>query len=275
MPTEEVAAYLEVIPHLKEIIQEDIMCCVTDRTTFLGYYPGEKIKMNLQVGALIPADDPLTKTIAENRIISANVPANVYGFPFKAVTFPICNKNGEVVGAVGFAKSIEQQQAISDISSNLLSALEENQSAIMSLANTSQYLSESFNQIFSSTKVTQEKLHEIDEIIVSIHNISSQSNLLGLNAAIEAARAGELGRGFSVVAEEMRKLATISTESAKRVSQSLLEMKKAIELISSQINGTSNLVSEQTTAIQDVKTSFDGLEINARDIIKLTHIAKH
>ncbi|MEO1066998.1 MAG: methyl-accepting chemotaxis protein, partial [Pseudomonadota bacterium] len=83
-----------------------------------------------------------------------------------------------------------------------------------------------------------EKFKAINELATTISNISSQTNLLALNATIEAARAGEAGRGFSVVASEVKALAS-STDSAAQSISSILE--------------------EMTNSISDIRTSVDGV----------------
>jgi methyl-accepting chemotaxis protein len=69
----------------------------------------------------------------------------------------------------------------------------------------------------------------IDEIITSVSEIATQSNLLALNASIEAARAGAQGRGFSVVADEVRLLSRQSTQAAKQVRAILVEIQAAVK----------------------------------------------
>lgn len=76
-----------------------------------------------------------------------------------------------------------------------------------------------------ATKILKEKSRQMDEILSMIGDISEQTNLLSLNASIEAARAGEAGRGFSVVAEEVRKLAENSRQSLSDVSIIVSEFK--------------------------------------------------
>ena len=90
-------------------------------------------------------------------------------------------------------------------------AIEEMVEIIKSLENESRTNTESINEL-------AEKFGQVNEVVQLITNIASQTNLLALNAAIEAARAGEQGKGFSVVAGEIRKLAEMTKQRTKDIS---------------------------------------------------------
>ncbi len=126
--------------------------------------------------------------------------------------------------------------------------------------------SEAMSRIDSAVQQTSEKMRllgvrssEISEIIDLIDEIAAQTNLLALNAAIEAAHAGEAGLGFSVVADEIRKLAERSARATRDVGNLIKSIQKetsealtAMEVGMKEVRGGSHLATQASNALQDI-----------------------
>ena len=114
-------------------------------------------------------------------------------------------------------------------------------------------------EIYMAVKDTNTSAEKINIASQSIQNIAAQTNLLALNAAIEAARAGESGRGFSVVAEEIRKLAEQSTQSAKEIEAIVQELHSKSSNTITTVEKVRDIVLEQENAVKATEERYNGI----------------
>lgn len=113
----------------------------------------------------------------------------------------------------------------------------------------------------SKIKALGERSNKISDIVETINSISEQTNLLALNAAIEAARAGEAGRGFAVVADEVRKLAEESSQATEQISDLIEDIKREINSAVGSMDKNTTQVNEGASSIQDALKSFEAIPV--------------
>ena len=122
-------------------------------------------------------------------------------------------------------------------------------------------------------ETTANSVAAIGNFVTTIRTIADQTNLLALNAAIEAARAGDAGRGFSVVAEEVRKLAEQSNDAAKEVESRMESLSVNTSGALEAIRHGERVMEDTTSRGQQARTVLDNALKAARDIVRVTRDA--
>ncbi|MFW2487452.1 methyl-accepting chemotaxis protein [Clostridium chromiireducens] len=263
---------INVAPIISEMFGGNAAVAICDKTGCIFSLDGKNVKAPIHVGQ--EADIELAKKTGiidmvyrQKKTLTTLYNKKDHGVDSKATLIPAIADNGEVVGFVSLSTNIEDFTKIKTSTEELKSSLQETNLTVSEITNSAVQLSEKLNHMVENTKDTEKLIAESSEAVTLIESISKQSNLLGLNAAIESSRAGEYGKGFSVVAGEMRKLALNSGESSKKISAALAEMSNSIKTIIETINELGQIATNQAASLEEVSATVEQITLNSQVLV--------
>lgn len=255
-------------PIIKELFKEDTSVVIEDSKEILFVSEGKTIKPPSKVGDEVERNPVRDMVNSEKRTIHTVLTKEEHGVDLKLISIPIKDSNNNVKGILCLTRNTEKESHVRTISKELMASLVETNKAINGIEEGAEKLSDNVNEIIDKVEKTEININESSKVLELIKSISKQVNMLGLNASIEAAKAGDNGKGFSVVATEMRKLSQLSGEASKQISSYLDDMKNNIASITKSMHNLGDISVSQGQNIEEVSTTIEEITLNSKRLVE-------
>lgn len=250
----------------KAVFPFDSMIAISDREKIIHYVPGDKMRTKSPIGDLIKPGDGLWEAVQKRSVFSNIVAKDVWGFPFKNISTPIFNERGVILGALGLAYSLENQDILQSVAQTIAASSEQVMASSQEVASNASSLHRKLEELRVAGDLMLRDLNKSEDILRIIKDIVSSTNLLGFNASIEAARAREHGRGFAIVAQEIRKLSERSASSVSEIKINLENITRQISVISNGIVTADEISSYQEIQMKEITLAIESLSSLAEKI---------
>lgn len=266
-----VASFSEFAPIISELFPGGSLLYLSNLTKIVDVKASQKFTL-----PIIPVGHEMNETdIAYKTIKSGKAQIEVgkecfFGTPAFVASYPLYDDSGEnVVSTLNVVIPKDESFKLMTIIENLSSSLDNIATTVEQLASNAININEKEENLYIQINFVSETLKKMDNITQFISSVANQSNMLGLNASIEASRAGEVGKGFLVVANQIRKLSNQSKETGTQIKALIDDIKYKIDEVNKKSNESLTLSEEQASATQVISASVEELSAIANELNRM------
>ncbi len=262
-------AICNLLEDISVLFNSECMISVTDTERFIAHCPGKKVDTKVRIGDPVPPSSPLTMACQSKKTVTKVIPKEFCGVSFRSTATPIFDKEANVVGCVGVGISMERESKLVETYeqfSKLLNVITEQTDTIDGGMVRIAEDNEKIMDVMSHTKTASQ---EILELLGEIQIIASTTDILAVNASIEAARTGVQGKGFAVIATEIKELSQHTKKAVNLVSSLLRKMTRGVDDLSEITLENSELLQSQIQIISDINHVIDDMQATADNYSKL------
>lgn len=260
-------------PLLADMFHDGAFLYISDLTQIAYRQASDKFDIpSLSVGYKIGPDDLSYKVIQSKQPLAQEIDESKYGIPVFETAYPLLEEDQQqdVVGTLGIALPKVAATNLREMANNLenglsgiSAAIEELSSSASEIHTNEQFLNDSIKEIIAISD-------QINDVSAFIKEIADETKMLGLNAAIEAARAGDAGRGFGVVAEEIRKLSDQSKSTVPKITELTNNIRIKVDEASKRSLNTLSASQEQAAATEEITASIEEISALSEELSKLS-----
>jgi len=267
------ASFGSFAPVLAEMFHDGAFLYLTDKNRITHRQPSGKFDMpSLQVGYELQERDLAAKTLQSGKANFEELEESRFGVPVFVANYPLFDEDdgGEVVDTLGAVTPRRTAATLREMSvsmenglTGIAAAIEELAASATNIHTNEQALNEEILEVIQISD-------EINEISAFIKEIADETKMLGLNAAIEAARAGETGRGFGVVAEEIRKLSDQSKSTVPKIKKLTEGIIQKVNRVSEKSKSSLYSSQEQASATEEITAGVEEITAMSEELAKLS-----
>lgn len=263
---EKIKNIIDLAPVIKQLHTTDVAVTISDTEKVVFQIDSSEFDAGKHTGRVLQANEPMSIVMRNNRREIISVPEEAYGVALRVIVVPITDDHGKVVGSIGISTNRDNQRRLLKVAEKFVNSSDEINASTEELASNSSNFNTYIKHLSEAQEQMSTQVENTTKILEMINAVAKNTRILGFNAGIEAVRSGEFGRGFSVVAKEITKLADQSAESVNEIRNLLEQLKEKVDQVENIVRETVGISENQSTSINEIAQHISNLAQVADDI---------